>query len=48
MWHVGEEELYTHGFGGESERKKPVGRPGRKWKNINLGLKCDGVGGGLD
>jgi hypothetical protein len=39
MWHVGEEEKYTQGFGGNPEGQGPVGRPGRKWKIINTGLK---------
>jgi hypothetical protein len=39
MWHVGEEEKYTQGFGGEPEGKKPVGRHGRKLRNIKMGFK---------
>jgi hypothetical protein len=35
--HLGEVE-YMRGFGGNGRRKRPPGRPRRKWMNIRVGL----------
>jgi hypothetical protein len=31
---LGRGEIHVEGFGGETERKNPLGRPGRRWEDI--------------
>jgi hypothetical protein len=43
----GEEERHLQGFGGETEGKRPLGRPRRRWEdNIKIDLQevaCEGM-----
>jgi hypothetical protein len=49
MWHVWGGERLVQGFGGKSEVKRPLGRPGVRWRIIIRGIsrKWDG-GCGMD
>jgi hypothetical protein len=38
----GGEERCVHDFGGETRRKRPLGRPKHRWENtVKMGLKWD-------
>jgi hypothetical protein len=40
MWHVWGKEKRVEGFGGETRRKKPLGKCRRRsWDNIRMGVK---------
>ena len=42
---LGGEKRYIHGFGGEPEGKRPLGRPRRRWEyNIKMDLQEVGCG----
>jgi hypothetical protein len=42
----GEEERRIQGLVGKPERKRPLGRPGRRWEgNLNMNLQQMGCGG---
>jgi hypothetical protein len=45
MWHArGREEVFTGFFVGRPKRKRPVGRPRRKWEdNIKLDIREIGI-----